>query len=309
MATDFMVTIFEGPDCCGKSTLIDKLMKAGAAQRQLHFDNAPGVGMELISQYLKPLQTQRPDVKHLVYDRSWLSEPIYGRVMRAGADRIGIAGQRYLERLAFARRAVVVMPGATLAQCAQRYAARKSLEYLDSEAKLRAMYDLYAQLGQRTALPAFIAEPDVTPTRLMERLAAERPAANAGPGIGHWAPGRVTLLVGEQTNDLSRAEGELPFVDRHNRTTGCSFWLAYQLEQWGVSERDLYWINALDRKNVSAPPDFLAALQPRRVIALGKVAERWCQRVARVKHEAVEHPQYWKRFRHHEAYPLKELLK
>lgn len=296
-------TLFEGPDGCGKSTLIQRLLDAGEVPAARHFDAAPGVGVELIHQYLDPLLAATAG--HLVYDRGWLSEAIYGEVAR-GADRLGLTGRRYLERVALSLRGVVLMPAATLQQCAERYAARRSLEYLDSEEKLRAVYDRYALLGARTALPALIVDGDLSAARLMEEVEAHRPGKNLGPGLGAFDPERVTLLVGEKSSDPA-AEG-LPFISIDNKADGCAFWLTWKLEEWGVSERSLYWINALDDRGRETSPAFLAALRPRRVVALGRTAARWCASTARVTHAAVDHPQYWKRFRHFDPYPLKEAL-
>jgi hypothetical protein len=79
--------------------------------------------------------------------------------------------------------------------------------------------------------------------------------------------------------------------------------LAEQLDAWDVGEDELYWVNSAGLGvNWLDEPD-----RPRRMVALGVHAEKWCQH-AGVKHEVVPHPQYWKRFHYDEPYPLQEAL-
>lgn len=303
----FALTIVEGPDGCGKSYLADRLVKANIAQAVAHHGAYLDDGPEIVNRYLTAMRYPPKAVSHLVFDRSWLSEPIYGWVKRHGHDRVGVAGRRYCERLALACQGVVLLPATDFETCAVRYMARQPQEYLTDLKELREVYNLYSALGTMSSLPTFIVNLDSDPQDIMAVVHRSRPLANLGPGIGHWNPGRVTLLVGEQ---VSRSyDTDLPFIAPNNSTAGCSFWLAGQLEGWGVREAELYWVNALNRDGHELNPMFLDFLKPRKVIALGKVAERWCRETAKVsKFETVEHPQYWRRFCTHQNYPLKEAI-
>lgn len=131
--------------------------------------------------------------------------------------------------------------------------------------------------------------------------------ANPGPGAGAFRPG-VTLLVGERPGVARSGElkHRLPFVTFTR--SGCALWLTEQLEVAGVPESDLYWINAYDALGIPTSSDFVSALEPNLIVALGDLAERWC-RAAELTHVAVPHPQYWKRFRAREDYPLLGILK
>lgn len=133
---------------------------------------------------------------------------------------------------------------------------------------------------------------------------------NHGPGAGAFRPGHVTLLVGDKPN-LPRTGQHLfyrvPFLSMHGG--GCSRWLADQLEEAWVPESSLYWINASDGAGIGTEHAFIEKLQPRKVIALGAEAAKWCVE-ARLqgRYDQVPHPQYWKRFGKGEHYPLLDFL-
>jgi len=302
-----MLTILEGPDCCGKSELASKFLKAKLVHGVLHHGPYLDDGPEIISRYLKPMRYPPSSMSHVIFDRSWLSEPIYGWVKRKGDDRVGVAGRRYCERLALSCQGVVLMPATDFETCSIRYIARKGDEYLDKVSELKQVYNLYAKLGTMSSLPTYIVDPDAGIERILEMIQRGRPKANLGPGIGHWHPDHVTLIVGEKTSES--ADTDLPFVVPDNSTSGCSFWLAERLESWKIREAELYWINAMDNDGKETDPSFLTFLRPHKVVALGKTAESWCRTTAKVeKFKTVEHPQYWKRFHYHQDYPLKEAL-
>lgn len=129
---------------------------------------------------------------------------------------------------------------------------------------------------------------------------------NRGPGAGAFRRG-VCLLVGERPGVArsGQLKHRLPFVSFDGN--GCAGWLAEQLENAGVSEADLYWINAYDALSFPTNSSFVDALQPTQIIALGKEASRWCK-ASHLPHRCVPHPQYWKRFRSKERYPLLDVL-
>lgn len=301
------LTILEGPDGCGKSALASKFLEAKLAHGVLHHGPYLDDGPEVINRYLSQMRHPPKSMAHVIFDRSWLSEPIYGWVRRHGQDRVGIAGRRYCERLALACQGVVLMPATDFETCAARYIARKGDEYLTKVSELKEVYNLYAALGTLSSLPTYIVDTAADIRKIFEIIQQGRPRSNQGPGIGHWHPGHVTLIVGEKTSES--AATDLPFIVPDNNTAGCSFWLAEKLESWKIREAELYWVNALDNDGKETDPSFLTFLRPQRVVALGKTAERWCRVTARIeKFKTVEHPQYWKRFHYHQDYPLKEAL-
>lgn len=173
---------------------------------------------------------------------------------------------------------------------------------------LRQAHERYARAQELTRLPVVYCSASAKIDVLLAELERLRPEANLGPGVGRWAPGQVTLLVASHADDPS-SDRRFPFVDFTLKKEGCSAWLAEQLEAGGIGEDTLYWINAWDAERNWTDPEFLDALRPLRVVALGDVAARWCGVVARVPHREVFHPQAWKRFHRAQPYPLIDLLK
>lgn len=78
-----MIIIVEGPDCAGKSSLIEKLLKSHPGSTSKHF-SAPKNDQEAFDYwqvYAKAIQDTDP-TKVTIFDRSWLSDLVYGPVMR-----------------------------------------------------------------------------------------------------------------------------------------------------------------------------------------------------------------------------------
>jgi len=123
-------------------------------------------------------------------------------------------------------------------------------------------------------------------------------------GAGSYTKG-VVLLVGEQTSHPEQNKYHIPFCS----IKGCSGWLNTKLEEAQIPEEQLFWVNALNNDGSQADlRRIYDDLEPRAVIALGRVAERQLLKFG-IKHEQVPHPQSWKRFNHHKPYPLINLLK
>lgn len=296
------VTIFEGADGAGKTTLIEALRQRHAA---LVLNHGPYLNETSIARhYLASLEVARDG--DVFMDRSWLAEPIYGNAYRHGSDRIGVASRRMLDRVALSLGGVVVRCAPLFNVCAATFTRRaaKHGEYLDNVDQLRAVYNGY-QEDLRTDLSVVDFDyMTMTTEDLWSRVEAARPLKNGGPGVGHWAPGKIALLVGDQMN--SRGTWDLPFVsfNRH----GCSAWLADGLEKNEVSEAGLYWINSTGLDGRPLGDKFINELQPTKIIALGERAATWCDGHGLDHKTVVPHPQFFKRFKAGQAYPLFGLL-
>lgn len=84
-----------------------------------------------------------------------------------------------------------------------------------------------------------------------------------------------------------------------------SVWLNNQLT---IPEEDLRWINAYLPDGAETCVEELKKLLPAKtVIALGGNASKWLSKYG-VEHVKTYHPQYWKRFRNKERYPLLDIL-
>ena len=113
--------------------------------------------------------------------------------------------------------------------------------------------------------------------------------------------------MGEQVN-INKKTGvhkwRLPFVG----TDGCARWLAERLDEERIPEHRLYWVNAKRPDGSLTRVGFLQKLRPKRIITLGNTAKLWAQ-LNKLHHAIhVPHPSYWKRFHHHDRYPLLDVL-
>lgn len=123
-------------------------------------------------------------------------------------------------------------------------------------------------------------------------------------GVGSYTQG-IILIVGEQASNPEDAPEQQPFCT----TKGCSGWLNKMLEIESIPEEALFWVNALNNDSTNIDLQKLVdELKPTCVLALGSVADQVCTEQG-VTHEKIYHPQYWKRFRSKERYPLLDRLK
>lgn len=268
-----------------------------------HHGPYPGVeSKELGMRYLKSMEIALNDHQDVLLDRSWLSEPIYAKVHRDLESRIDNIMKAMLERAALTANAVVVLCQPPLETCIKNFGARRDAELLTNEVKLARVYAQYGQLT--TALP--LIKWDYTKDSLFDldvKIELARGPRNMGPGAGSWRPG-VVVLVGERANVSARRIKEtvvLPFVSFENK--GCSGWLTKQLIDAGLSENQLYWVNAIDTDGNPCDASFIAHLKPKAVIAMGAVAKGWCM-LNRVKCVSVPHPMHTKRFAIKESFDV-----
>lgn len=123
-------------------------------------------------------------------------------------------------------------------------------------------------------------------------------------GIGRFTAGN-TLFVGDTPGKNSMGFNT-PFVG-----SGSGRWLTELLEIAEIHEGFYYWINAKDGYGKPADTSIMDELRPSRVIAFGNEADKWVDKAIRldVEYIKVPHPQYWKRFKSGEPYPLIDWLK
>lgn len=126
-------------------------------------------------------------------------------------------------------------------------------------------------------------------SRMLERVARGRGAKVVGspwcgihPGehtrsICDFGIGSATakvLIVGWNTSHkLTADEPELPFVSVNPH--GCAYKLTAELERMGIREKDLYWINAMDRHGEPHEAGSLLLEPWRLVLALGWEPYHW----------------------------------
>jgi hypothetical protein len=295
-----MLTLVEGPDGCGKTTLCQT-----PAFQDLHYVKWGPPDFPQENMFFKFFEGLQKTPENAVLDRLYPSEMIYGPLFQRPTwfDR---ARQRMMDRYLLSRSTVLLICLARY-EIAEENWARRNLaggEYVVDQDWYRQVYDGYRHF--QTDLPKLYWDYTVgsKAVKVRERIEVRRPPPNEGPGIGAFRRG-VTLMVGERINDNLKGP-KLPFVQFEQ---GGSWWLTNELERVGYPERSLYWINARDYlTDAECHPGFMDLLDPAHVVALGKVAAEWCEKVARVPYAALEHPAYWRRFRTGEEYPLAQAL-
>ncbi len=145
------VWIVEGPDGSGKSTLAQALAREtqGVLVHHGSYLRAGAPDLEAIYQLsMTPALHGHADV---VLDRCWLSEPIYGAVMRSGVCRVPSSAVRSLERLAESAQAMVVLCLPPFEVCAKTFEGRPEEEYLKKTEQLKKVWEGYDRMP--TTLP------------------------------------------------------------------------------------------------------------------------------------------------------------
>jgi hypothetical protein len=301
--TSARLVIFEGPDGAGKTTLAKKLAEDIGAH-YVHLGPFPRVGEGLARLYVEAMMPALLGHSAVVMDRCWMSEVPYGRAYRNGVDRIEIRS-RILERLAWRCQTTVVACVPPWERIRDNFIARKGDEYLDHVSQLQLVYDYYAN-ENFTSLPVVWTNPlsehaDAFSQWLQDEMTTERSIPHS---LHHQTSGNVrgkVLLVGEKFSDVP--EGQPLYQSPFSGLTGlgCSLWLARQLEDAGISERNLTWVNA-DQLSPHIK-DYSVS-----VVALGGAAAKALTELGRHNYEFVQHPSHWKRFRHKELYELIPVL-
>lgn len=94
-------------------------------------------------------------------------------------------------------------------------------------------------------------------------------------------------------------------------TKHSSAWMNCLLLKEGIPEEQLLWLNAYDSAGSATSAENLYRLEGRAIVALGGNAAKWLKGTCGLSAgQFIEtyHPQYWKRFRAKERYPLLDIL-
>ena len=274
-----MIVILEGPDGAGKTTLAETLRQRFQTERMTHVvKHGPYIGLQsedLCRIYFRAMSQALTYDDHIIMDRAWLSEPIYGQVYRNGLNRVDMQRCRMLERAALSRGAVVVHCQPAFEVCAKAFTARQDKEYLDTLQQLRKVYDEYDTLGQGTALPIihYDYENDSV-LELFEKIKATS-IENKASGGGCFKEGNILMLCdkGPRTNVRASAV-VVPFINFLDND-GPSRMLAESLHREGIPESQIYWINTQSYLGVATDPAFIKDLKPKKIFALGNNAFTW----------------------------------
>lgn len=310
-----MLIILEGPDCAGKTTFAGRLIDA-----LRHADpDAPvgyrhaGVPQEpSLDEYGLPLVGYRPTGGHIVCDRWHVGEYVYPHVTGRRSDMTEDV-RAYLELFLRSRGALLVHCDASdrwLASCG--VARGDDVDELDRLPHATRLFREY--VAGRTLLPTLtvdVSDPDrddyATTVDAVLGYAAqeEHAAARLNDFVTYVGSSRPALLLvgdrrGTPIHDLTDF-GELPAFVPTPGTSGSYLLTTLTLTELrvpvhGVQLRDVALVNANDVDDVRAVWD---AVGRPPTVGLGVNASRTLRDVD-VPHRHVPHPQYWRRFRHHE---------
>jgi hypothetical protein len=289
------VTIFEGPDGAGKST-IAKEYAAQTGARYVHLPALPRVNQSLARLYVEAVVPALLGYQPVVLDRCWLSETPYGEVHREGRDRLNNASRRMLERLVLRCGAVVVRCLPPLEVCLTNFRARKGQELLKSDQALTAVWGIYSAMQTELPMVTYDYTGD-SPEGLYQAVELRRAACHPLDlqSAGQWEAQVVVVGEGFAERKEWDAWYQWPFGSFSGE--GCSKWLTEELNRAAIRESDLMWVNA------DQPLDLLELAPHQQVIALGQVASAACY-ANKLRAQVIEHPQYWKRFKANQTYPL-----
>ncbi len=298
-----MFFVIEGADGTGKSTLAGELkgrieetlrgpvliMHRGPLKRD-PFDEYETDALDY-----RPTAALQADRQHLIADRWHWGELVYGPLYRGGS-KLTKAGFRHVELFLRSRGAVPILCNVETETVRARLYARGE-EFLRPEHLERVQRE-FMEIALERSLLAPSMYPSGNGMDLLKRgvILQEHTARlqDFPQYIGDPKP-RV-LLLGEARVDPTDPN-PLPFVPRSASSSG-EYLLTHLPEQL---YRSCGIANALEVK----VPQLWAALGYPPVVALGGVAEAACRLLP---HSTVPHPQWVRRFHHHEGERYGDLL-
>jgi hypothetical protein len=308
-----LLILLEGADCVGKSQLARRLRHALGHGRYLTSEAAvsvihrgPPTAHPLI-EYVKPLLNYRPDgQRHLVCDRWHVGESVYPTVVGRPTQQ-DAAVHAYIELFLLTRGALLVHVRRT-----SEYLIKCGIHRNDSAEELervRETTDAFERVVGNSLLPTVSLDVD-EPTEDDVAFIIDQAATAAYRASQHRFTTYVgaiepTLLmfgdrrgVNGDPRDYGRWPAFTPFADT------CGHYLMSVLTRQplrvpvhGTLLSTVAFANANDVDN---PQHIWEDAGRPRVVALGTEARKTLRRKDVPISHYAPHPQYWRRFRHHE---------
>lgn len=291
--------VIEGPDCAGKSHLAEQLKFRFFAELT-HYSKHDRMGM------LAHAATAASGNKAIV-DRFHLSDIPYSAYCRGYVgDHTGI---QMINRVLLARASVIIICLPSWETVKRAWLKRVDEEMIKNQEILRRIYKWYDNKEAIRKAAGGIPVVYYNYKRhkfqnLAERIDAltVRPVHDVADGesAGKFYVWDSVLLVGEKVS--SDSQHEVPFTGHGNSGE----WLTDLLRQRGISESRLSWINIKaidDEDNTRNILNHVDNYRPRHIIALGDKAANALD-VLGISYTKFQHPQYHKRFKSSELYPL-----
>lgn len=164
--SDKTITIFEGPDGSGKTTLA-KQYAARTGALYVHFDALYGV-QNIHKYFMEAMMPALLGYQSVVLDRCWHSGPIYDLVFRNMEPEEGRQNTEIcalLDRAASFCNAVYVKCLPPEDTCINNWKSRLDSELVKSEGKMRAIHKLYRLQDKSVCLPLVVSNYTVPPER------------------------------------------------------------------------------------------------------------------------------------------------
>lgn len=317
------IIILEGGDSSGKTTLAEAFKKKYPNSHYLH-----GVPFaDCFTEHLKMLKEaiRLSRQKLVIVDRHWISEQVYGPVVR-GRSQYDLAG-RCFDRMWRTHAAVYVMcvPKDMLKQHARWKSDRVTgrPEYCTAEQALKVMSRYHAlmhksgcapdeeiyvnlltcngQFSSRDGVHLYDmhvddterAVDDVSRAVFQRRQRQITPVLDGRmPNFVGYRPTLATLFVGEELSPRAPAPWPFFWDDSNSAAT----YLNKAIQHLHLNEASLGFTNAKAAASSGSLSAVLSQL-PRglKIIALGRKAEKALNTIGR-EHSHIEHPQWVRRF-------------
>jgi len=142
-----LAIIFEGVDCTGKSTFIQKLEAAYIDQGyniNIIHNGVYGSMLEACNAYMKQFKEAAKFNGITLFDRSFISEMVYGKVHR-GTEIPEVMQNTLALALNNIDDLLVVWCNVPFEEVVAKWESRKDEEYIECKSKLKAIYREYEQ--------------------------------------------------------------------------------------------------------------------------------------------------------------------
>lgn len=294
------ITVLEGPDLAGKSTIAQQIMNAGGRVQLLKQGPPPVHQRDIIAHYLKPIEGMigHADI-HTVMDRWHVGELIYGPILR-DKSMLTVQQADYIDMVLQTFGARFYYVTARLSTLQRRYdkrgdglIKRHHLEFIDDD------YETW--MNGRPHWVLHYPEANFTQPIMHEKLRMHSPMA--GQYVGPDLP--KVLLLGDERNDHRMV---FPFVPER-ATSG--HWLMGAMHEASVDHMCVGVMNANEATEASLFTQWEQLHKPP-VITLGRKAQRaWmnASAFAVTKTYYMNHPQYERRFHYMQMKEYGEQIK
>lgn len=317
-----MLIIVEGPDCAGKSTLVERL-RDRIERREGHSVTVIKKGpptQHPLDEYVMPLVDYRPEPfeatqRHVICDRYHWGERVYPHLWKR-TSQMDDPVWWYTELFMRSRGATVVFPTRP-AEAHRRCLDERGDDHGVRSSDLPQLNSLYGRVRAESLL--FYTSGDVGDDGALDRIVSHQVSVDQvtcalNPFVTYVGSRYVkTLLVGDVRRQrlALRADGNGhrlgqpsgPGFMPYPATSGHYLLRALLVTNWDLN--DVGIVNACDVDDVR---DVIKTVNPEGVVALGRNAHLRL-RDYDVEHGLVPHPQFWRRFHHRRVRAYGELIR